>query len=86
MDPAQQQAWLGRLEQRAGRAARLTLSPDDAAKQQARVAGLLHRKLVTWECWHDLIAETNRQERAAIDLLADAIAAECSTRFHKQSD
>ena len=66
MDAAEQQAWLGRLEQRAGRAARLTLGPEEAAKQQARIAGLLHQKLVTWQVLRELIEETDRRERAAI--------------------
>ena len=66
MTTAEQQAWLGRLEQRAGRAARLTLGPEEAAKQQARIAGLLHQKLVTWQVLRELIEETDRRERAAI--------------------
>ena len=66
MGAAEQQAWLGRLEQRAGRAARLTLGPEEAAKQQARIAALLHQKLVTWQVLRELIEETDRRERAAI--------------------
>ena len=66
MTMSQQQAWLGRLEQRAGRAARLTMGPDEAARQQARIAALLHQKLVTWQVLRELIEETDRRERAAI--------------------
>jgi len=86
MATAQQQAWLGRLEQRAGRAARLTLGPKEAAKQQARTAARLHQKLVIWQALRELIEETDRRERDAIDVLVRRYRSRVIETFHKQLD
>lgn len=63
MSPAEQQAWLTQLEQRAARAARQTMSPEDAAKQQAKTQKLLHQKMVTWQVLRDVLADTDAREK-----------------------
>ncbi len=65
MSVAQQQAWLQQLEQRAARAARLTLSPKEAARQEARTSAMLHQKTVTWKVLREVIEDTERREKAA---------------------
>ena len=64
MSPAEQQAWLAQLEQRAARAARLTLSPEEAARQQAHTQSLLHQKTVTWQLLREVIDDTEAREKA----------------------
>jgi hypothetical protein len=65
MSAAEQQAWLVQLEERAARAARLALSPDEAATQQARTQSLLHRKIVTWKVLREVIVDAEAREKAA---------------------
>jgi len=65
MSFAKQQAWLERLEQRAARVARLTLSPEGAARQQGHTRSLLHQKTVTWKVLREVIEETTAREKAA---------------------
>jgi hypothetical protein len=64
MSVAEQQTWLAQLEQRAARAAQLTLSVEDAAKLQARTQSLLHQKTVTWEVLREVLADTMAREKA----------------------
>jgi hypothetical protein len=80
MSPAEQQTWLAQLEQRAARAARLTLSPEDAAKQQAHTRSLLHQKVVTWQVMREVIADTEARERAAA---AEAVSKVSKNPSHK---
>lgn len=70
MELPEQQAWLKRLEARADRAARLTLSPDEAAAQQKQTRSKLHRKLVTWQILRDVIEDTSAREKDAIERLS----------------
>ena len=62
---AEQQAWLAQLEQRATRAARLTLSPGEAAQQQLHIRSLLHQKTATWKALREVIDDINAREKAA---------------------
>ncbi|MEN6404835.1 MAG: hypothetical protein ABFC77_00030 [Thermoguttaceae bacterium] len=66
LPPADQQEWLRRLEHRAMRAAELSLSADEAARQQAKIRDQLHRGLVTWQTLRDVIETTDSRERDAI--------------------
>ena len=65
MSAAEQQAWLRQLEQRAARAARLTLSPEEAARHVAHTDALLHQKTVTWKVLREVIEDTEAREKAA---------------------
>ena len=64
MSPAEQQAWLAQLEQRAAQAARLTMSAEDAAKHETRTQALLHQKTVTWKVLREVIGDTETREKA----------------------
>jgi hypothetical protein len=86
MGTAEQQAWLARLEQRAANAARLTLNPDEAARQQAQIATMLHQKLVTWPLLQQVIEETSRRERDAIDMLAERYRSRILRTFANQPE
>jgi hypothetical protein len=77
MSPAEQQAWLAQLEQRAARAARQTMSPEDAAKQQAKTQKLLHQKMVTWQVLRDVLADTDAREKT---IKASEIAKELAAK------
>jgi hypothetical protein len=63
MSVADQQAWLVQLEQRAGRAAQLTLPPKEAAKHQKHTQSLLHQKKVTWQVLREVLADTETREK-----------------------
>ncbi|MCE5302129.1 MAG: hypothetical protein LLF97_03350 [Planctomycetaceae bacterium] len=67
LPPAEQQDWLRRLERRAMRAAELSLSAEDAARQQAKIRDQLHRGLVTWQTLHDVIKATDSSEKEALN-------------------
>lgn len=86
MTPAEQQAWLQRLEARALRAAQLTLSPDEAVVQQKKVRSQLHRKLVTWQTLREVIEDTSTRERIAIDRLAQRYRTLLDELLRKQPD
>jgi len=70
MSLAEQQAWLQQLEQRAARAARLTLSPEEAARQQAHTRSLLHQKMATWKALREVIEDADAREKAATAAVA----------------
>jgi hypothetical protein len=82
----EQQAWLDRLEQRAMRAARLALKPEDAAAQQDRLGSRLHQRLVTWQVLREVLEETNRREKEAIDLLARRYRSQIRDTFRTQPE
>ena len=63
---AEQQAWLQQLERRAALVARLTLSPEEAARQQSHTSALLHQEMVTWKALREVIEDTEAREKAAI--------------------
>lgn len=64
MSPAEQQAWLGQLEQRAAKAARLTMSAEDAAKYEKRTQAMLHQETVTWKVLREVVGDTETRETA----------------------
>jgi hypothetical protein len=64
MSGSQQQAWLQQLERRAARAARLTLPPKEAARQEKQIGSLLHQKKVTWKVLREVIEQTQSREEA----------------------
>ena len=83
MGAAEQQAWLARLEQRAAR------GPTDAEARrgretQARIAALLHQKLVTWRCCGRRSRRPTAARREAIELLARRYRSRVLDAFHKQ--
>jgi hypothetical protein len=65
MGPAEQQAWLRQLEDRALRAAGLTPDPNEAAQRQAKIRTMLHQETVTWQVLRQVIEEAAGRERAA---------------------
>jgi hypothetical protein len=65
MSRAEQQVWLMRLERRAIEAARGAMSVEEAAGEQKRVRAMLHQKMVTWKVLREVIAETQKREKAA---------------------
>jgi hypothetical protein len=64
MTAPEQQAWLQQLEKRAAQAARATLAPKEAARQEARTSSLLHQKKVTWKVLREVIEDTEACESA----------------------
>ncbi len=83
MDFAEQQAWLRRLEDRAARAARLSLNPEQSDRQQALVRSLLHRKMITWQVLREAIGETDSLEWKAVDRLAERYRNKVSEVFRE---
>ena len=69
MAPSAQRAWLVRLEQRAARAARLTLRPEDAARQEAKTRTQLHQATISWQVLREVIRDTDQREKDVIDRL-----------------
>jgi hypothetical protein len=75
MSPAQQRAWLGQLEERWTRAARLTLDAAEARREQARPTALLgqpgtnQRPVVAREALAELLGQLDRREKTAISRL-----------------
>lgn len=86
MDSSEQQAWLRRLEERAARAARLMLKPDEAAQQQATIRSQLHQKVVAWQMLRQAIEQTDAREKDAIDRLVRRYRRLVFDTFHKQID
>ncbi len=71
MKPTEQQAWLLQLEKRAKQAAEKALLPSDAARQQARIAAMLHQQLVTWRTLREVVEETDLLEKETAKLQAE---------------
>jgi hypothetical protein len=75
MSQAQQRAWLGQLEARWTRAARLTLDPEEARREQARAAALVgqagtdRRSVVAREALAELLGQLDRREKTAVSRL-----------------
>jgi hypothetical protein len=84
MAPAEQQKWLRRLEERAARSARLTLKPDEAAREQAKTHAKLHQKMLGWTILREVVDETSARERDAIDRLVHHYRSLVFDSFHKQ--
>ena len=58
-----QHVWLRLIEQRYGWAVLLTLKPEDAKHEQARVAKILHQKTVGWNELIDVLRQLDQRER-----------------------
>jgi hypothetical protein len=85
-DPAAQQKWLMHLEQRASRACRLVLKPDEAARQVAKTRARLHQKTVTWQVLGEVIDDADRWEKGAIAEMARRYRLAVFDVFHQQID
>jgi hypothetical protein len=66
LPPEHQRVWLRLIEQRYGWAVLLTLKPEDAKREQARVAELLRQKTVGWNELVGLLRQLDQREKAAI--------------------
>ncbi|MEN6457708.1 MAG: hypothetical protein ABFC63_02155 [Thermoguttaceae bacterium] len=86
MNRDEQQAWLRRLEKREARAARITLKPNEAAKDIADFRGLLHRKLVTWPVLREAVEKTDAREQEAIKQLGQRYRTQVFTTLSAQLD
>jgi len=86
LKPAEQQAWLQRLEQRANYAARITMKGDELAQQEARVHAQLHQKMITWKSLRNVIVDTDRLERDAVAQLVRRYRDLVFDTFHGQID
>jgi hypothetical protein len=81
LSQAQQRVWLGQLEERWARAARLTLDPAEARREQARAAALLgqldpdqrsrtdRRSVAARETLAELLGQLDRREKTAVSRL-----------------
>ena len=74
LTPPEQQAWLRRLEDRASRAARLTLKAEEATGQQAQIRAKLHQKTITWQVLRKVVEDTDKREKDAIDAVGEALS------------
>ena len=79
-----QRVWLRLIEQRYGWAVLLTLKPEDAKREQARVAKILHQKTVAWDELVSLLRELDQREKAAISRLVRQYRSEVYETFRKQ--
>ncbi|MGO9115269.1 MAG: hypothetical protein ACLP9L_39150 [Thermoguttaceae bacterium] len=79
-----QRVWLRLIEQRYGWAVLLTLKPEDARREQARVAKILHQKTVAWNDLIALLRELDQREKAAISRLVRQYRSEVYETFRKQ--
>ena len=79
-----QGVWLRLIEQRYGWAVLLTLTPEDARREQARVAKILHQKTVAWDELVSLLRELDQREKAAISRLVRQYRSEVYETFRKQ--
>ena len=83
--PAQEQrAWLLQLEQRLVWASRLSMKPEEAAKEQARVAAVLRQKAVSWESLTDLLRLLEQREKAAVGRLVRQYRSQVYETFRRQ--
>lgn len=82
----EQQAWLKQLEDRALRAAQLTLKPEEAIRQQKEVRSKLHQKLITWKVLREVVDDMNASEKNAIDRLSQRYRTAIDETFHNQPD
>ena len=80
----EQRIWLRLIEQRYAWAVRLTMKPDDAKREEARVAEILRRKSVAWNDLLDVLRELERREKSAISRLVRRYRSEVYETFHKQ--
>ncbi|MGA2257144.1 MAG: hypothetical protein ABSG53_21025 [Thermoguttaceae bacterium] len=79
-----QRIWLRLIEQRYGWAVLLTLKPEDAQREQARVAKILRQKTVGWDELVTLLRQLDQREKAAIARLVRQYRSEVYGTFHKR--
>lgn len=80
----EQRAWLRQVERRLAWAAKLTMKPDEAEKEQARVATLLRQKSVSWPTLIDLLRLLEQREKAAIGRLVRQYRSQVYESFRRQ--
>ncbi|MBN1396318.1 MAG: hypothetical protein JW959_14940 [Pirellulales bacterium] len=86
MSFAEQQAWLRRLEERAARAARLTLPPERTRQQAEQFRSLLYREMISWDVLREAIRQTDSLERAAVERLAEQYQKNAAEKFKLRPD
>ena len=79
-----QRIWLRLIEQRYGWAVLLTLKPEEAQREQARVAKILHQKTVGWDELVALLRQLDQREKAAIARLVRQYRLVVYETFHKR--
>jgi hypothetical protein len=79
-----QRVWLRLIEQRYGWAVLLTLKPEDARLEQARVAKILRQKTVGWNELTLLLRDLDQREKAAIARLVRQYRTEVYETFQKR--
>ena len=79
-----QRVWLRLVEQRYDWSVLLALKPEDAQREQARVANILHQKTVAWDDLVGLLRELDQREKAAIARLVRQYRAEVYDTFRKE--
>ena len=79
-----QRVWLRLIEQRYGWAVLLTLKPEDAQREQARVAKVLRQKTVAWNDLVGLLRQLDQREKAAIARLVRQYRSEVYETFRKR--
>ncbi|MEI8372874.1 MAG: hypothetical protein WCJ35_08575 [Planctomycetota bacterium] len=79
-----QRVWLRLIEQRYGWAVLLTLKPEDAQREQARVAKIVRKKTVDWNDLVSLLRQLDQREKAAIARLVRQYRSDVYETFRKQ--
>ncbi len=79
-----QRVWLRLIEQRYGWAVLLTLKPEDAQRERARVAKILHQKTVAWDQLVGLLKELDEREKTAISRLVRQYRSQVYETFRTQ--
>ena len=86
MKISDQQSWLQRLENRAIRAAKLSMNADDATQQKTKIQNMLHQKTVTWKILREVMGDVNTHEKTAIDQLVRRYRGLIFDKFNKEPD
>ncbi len=77
----EQQIWFRLIEQRYSWAVLVTMKPDEAQREQARVAGILHRKTVPWNDTVALLRQLDQREKAAVAHMVRVYRTQVSDNF-----
>ena len=85
MKPPQQQAWVHELKARLDKANSVTLSSEEAAKQRARVKGLLQQKTVSFQTALELVRRRNARETDAVHHLVESYCSQIYQTFQDQA-
>ncbi len=86
MKTSDQQTWLQGLENRAIRAAKLSMNADEAAVEQKKIQGMLHQKMVTWKILREVMVDADAHEKTAIDRLVRRYRGLIFDKFSKDPD